>query len=117
MPSSSRQRIDQAAWPTWVGRMAIQVNIGEAKTRLSELIATALRGEEVILNKAGRPVARLVPEKDAVELEREAIRAKREAWIGSGVGKASPEALDFALQPAFSDAEWKEIENSPLAPQ
>jgi prevent-host-death family protein len=57
--------------------MTLHVNIGEAKTRLSELVAAALRGEEVILNKAGRPVARLVPEQSAVELEREAIAAKR----------------------------------------
>ena len=63
--------------------MTIHVNIGEAKTRLSELIKAALRGEDVVLNKAGRPVARLVPDEAARELELEAIRAQREAAIGA----------------------------------
>lgn len=37
-----------------------QVNIHEAKTRLSELIAAAERGEEVVIARANRPVVRLV---------------------------------------------------------
>ena len=35
-------------------------NIHQAKTHLSRLIERARRGEEVIIGKAGRPVARLV---------------------------------------------------------
>lgn len=38
----------------------LQVNIHEAKTRLSELIAAAERGEEVVIARANRPVVRLV---------------------------------------------------------
>ena len=37
----------------------LQVNIHEAKTRLSKLIEQACRGEEVIIAKAGVPIARL----------------------------------------------------------
>ena len=37
-----------------------QVNIHEAKTQLSKLVELALAGEEIILARAGRPVARLV---------------------------------------------------------
>ena len=37
------------------------INIYEAKTRLSELIDRAAAGEEVVIAKAGKPVARLVP--------------------------------------------------------
>ena len=37
------------------------VNISEAKTHLSRLIARAVRGEEIILAKGGRPVAKIVP--------------------------------------------------------
>ncbi|MDQ6773177.1 MAG: type II toxin-antitoxin system Phd/YefM family antitoxin [Candidatus Dormibacteraeota bacterium] len=37
----------------------MQVNIHEAKTRFSELIERVQRGEEVIIGKAGKPVARL----------------------------------------------------------
>lgn len=41
--------------------MTIHLNIGEAKTRLSELLAAAVRGEEVVVDKAGVPYATLVP--------------------------------------------------------
>jgi prevent-host-death family protein len=37
------------------------VNIHEAKTHFSRLIDRVLQGEEVVIAKAGRPVARLVP--------------------------------------------------------
>jgi len=37
------------------------VNIHEAKTHLSELLALALEGEEVIIARANKPIARLVP--------------------------------------------------------
>lgn len=38
-----------------------QVNIHEAKTHLSRLLSLVAAGEEVIIAKAGRPVARLSP--------------------------------------------------------
>jgi prevent-host-death family protein len=37
------------------------VNIHEAKTHLSRLLARVAKGEEVVIAKAGKPVARLVP--------------------------------------------------------
>lgn len=37
------------------------INIYEAKTRLSELVERASGGEEIVIAKAGRPMARLVP--------------------------------------------------------
>ncbi len=37
------------------------VNIHDAKTNLSRLLARAEAGEEVVIARAGRPVARLVP--------------------------------------------------------
>ncbi len=40
--------------------MAIQVNVLEAKTQLSRLLDRAASGEEVVIARAGRPVARLV---------------------------------------------------------
>ncbi len=39
--------------------MTIQVNIAEAKAKLSALIEAAERGEEVIIARNGAPVARL----------------------------------------------------------
>jgi prevent-host-death family protein len=37
------------------------VNIHEAKTHLSRLVERAEHGEEIIIARSGRPVARLVP--------------------------------------------------------
>jgi prevent-host-death family protein len=37
-----------------------QYNVQEAKTRLSELLNMVERGEDVVIAKSGRPVARLV---------------------------------------------------------
>lgn len=62
--------------------MTIHVNIGEAKTRLSQLIAAALRGEEVVVDKDGKPQVRLTPVAEASEAERERLSAKRRAFIG-----------------------------------
>jgi prevent-host-death family protein len=38
----------------------IQVNVHEAKTQLSQLLTRAEKGEEIVIARAGRPVARLV---------------------------------------------------------
>ena len=39
------------------------VNVHEAKTRLSQLLAQVEAGEEVVIARNGEPVARLVPAK------------------------------------------------------
>ena len=38
-----------------------QVNIHQAKTELSKLVERAEAGDEIIIARAGKPVARLVP--------------------------------------------------------
>jgi prevent-host-death family protein len=58
--------------------MATTVNMHEAKTHLSRLVERACLGEEVIIAKAGRPVARIVP----IATERRARKP------GSAVGRA-----------------------------
>ena len=42
-----------------------QINIHEAKTNLSRLVEEVARGGEIIIAKAGKPIARLVPIKQA----------------------------------------------------
>lgn len=42
-------------------KLAAVINIHEAKTHLSRLVERAHQGEEIILAKAGKPYARLVP--------------------------------------------------------
>jgi prevent-host-death family protein len=41
--------------------MTKTVNLYDAKTRLSQLVEEASAGEEIIIAKAGKPKARLVP--------------------------------------------------------
>jgi prevent-host-death family protein len=39
----------------------LEVNIHEAKTHLSRLLSKVSQGEEVVIARAGRPIARLLP--------------------------------------------------------
>jgi prevent-host-death family protein len=65
--------------------MTTEVGIFEAKTRLSELVdQVATNGEEVVITKRGRPVARLLPtasEESAVETALALLLAAREASV------------------------------------
>ncbi|MGO9340800.1 MAG: type II toxin-antitoxin system Phd/YefM family antitoxin [Terracidiphilus sp.] len=38
----------------------VQVNLYEAKTHLSSLVERAARGEEIVIAKAGKPMAKLI---------------------------------------------------------
>ncbi len=46
---------------TNLGPMAEIVNMHEAKTQLSRLVAQVEQGEEFVIARSGRPCARLVP--------------------------------------------------------
>lgn len=87
--------------------MTIHVNIGEAKDRLSELVAAAVRGEEVVLQKAGRPQVRLVPLEDVSRAEREAIARRRVAAIGKYRHLLEEREADEAA-PSMTDEEYEE---------
>jgi len=39
----------------------VQVNMHEAKTHLSRLVERVEAGEEIVVSRAGRPVAKIVP--------------------------------------------------------
>jgi len=79
--------------------MAEVVNMHQAKSSLSRLVARALAGEEVVIARNGKPVVRLVP-----------IAKKRETRVpGRGKGKIwiSPEF-------EFTEAEVTELFEGPL---
>ena len=86
--------------------MTIHVNIGEAKTRLSQLIAAALRGEEIVVDKDGKPQVRLVAVEDATAAERERIAAKRRAFIEEWSKKAA--GFRYEPEPSMTDQEIEE---------
>ncbi len=89
--------------------MTIHVNIGEAKTQLSKLVDAALRGEDVVLDKAGEPKVRLVALPEAAAIDRELREAKRRAAFGCLAEKYAdypPEAFD--IPPSMTDEEYEE---------
>jgi len=86
--------------------MTIHVNIGEAKTRLSQLIAAALKGEEVVVDKDGKPQVRLEPVATPSDAERERIVARRRAAIG--MWKKEFQGFSTDLPPSMTDEEIEE---------
>ena len=59
------------------------VTVTEAKANLSKLLAMVERGEEVVIGRAGRPVATLNPVKQQP--------AKRKLGLGKGRGWMAPD--------------------------
>ena len=57
------------------------VNVSEAKIRLSQLLDLAASGEEVIIARAGRPMAKLIPY--------QVNRQSRKPWCWKGKVKIS----------------------------
>lgn len=87
--------------------MTIHVNIGDAKTRLSELVAAAVRGEEVVLDKAGAPQVRLVPVEQLDALAVEARAASRRSAIGMFKERVGGRSIDVT-QIKRDDAEYQD---------
>ncbi len=67
----------------------VKANIHEAKTNLSRLIERAAAGEEVIISKAGKPVARLIPYAEAKKPRRIGIW-KGKIWIAPDFDELPP---------------------------
>ncbi len=82
------------------------VNIHNAKTNLSKLIELVAHGEEVIIGRSGKPVAKLVPyQEPAIEKRpRKFGQWKGKVWIADDFNAPDPE-----LEKLFYD--------SPLFPE
>jgi prevent-host-death family protein len=79
-----------------------QVNMHEAKTHLSRLVERVEAGEEIVISRAGKPAAKLVP----VPSEKRG-RRKLGAWEGKG-WMASDEELakvDKEIEQMFEESE------------
>ena len=61
VPVRVRLTLLDQGWPGWYGQAAVRVNVGQAKTDLSKLIARVEAGFDVEIARDGTPVARLVP--------------------------------------------------------
>lgn len=73
------------------------INIHEAKTHFSKLIERVQQGEEVIIAKAGTPVARLVPVKKS-KGRRLPGSARGRITIRSNFDEPLPEAVARAFK-------------------
>ena len=68
------------------------VNIHEAKTHLSRLVEEAARGDEIVIAKAGKPVARLVAiDDDHTARPRGLLKGK--IWIADDFDAPLPEEI------------------------
>ena len=72
------------------------VNIHEAKTHLSRLVDRAAAGEEIIIGKAGKPLARLVAYSARRE-PRKPGRLKGQIWVADDFDE-TPEWLIDAFE-------------------
>jgi prevent-host-death family protein len=70
-----------------------EVNIHEAKTQLSRLVARAENGEEIVISRAGKPAAKLVPFR-AVPLPRKPGIWAGRVVIAEDFDDLPPEILD-----------------------
>jgi prevent-host-death family protein len=81
------------------------VNVHAAKTNLSKLLERVERGEEIVIGRAGRPVARIVPY----------VEVPRRHWFGAMRG-------EIKILPGFDEAdseferEFEESVARPLEP-
>jgi prevent-host-death family protein len=83
--------------------MAVQVNIYEAKTRLSQLVDRAAAGEDVIIARNGRPVARLVPIQRQPE-RRVPGSLRGKIWMAPDFDETDPEIIEAMENgPVFPD--------------
>jgi prevent-host-death family protein len=67
------------------------VNTHEAKTQFSRLLAEVANGEEILIAKAGEPVARLSPIAGA---DREIGFAANQIWIADDFDETPAEIVD-----------------------
>lgn len=83
------------------GEAAAQFNIHEAKTHLSRIIDRVEHGEEIIISRAGHPVAKVVPlTRQAGRVGRGSLRDRlvvAEDWDSPEVNEAV--ARQFGLLP------------------
>jgi prevent-host-death family protein len=78
--------------------MSRTVNIHEAKTHLSRLLAEVQTGTEIIIAKAGKPVAKLIPTAERPS-ERIAGSAKGQFTIATEFNAPLPDDLLESFEP------------------
>ena len=89
-------RLGQTNLLRYTEGMSEQVNIQRAKTELSRLVAQVERGSEVILARAGRPVAKIVPIDHGER--RVPGRLRGQGWVGENFDDPLPDDVQHAFE-------------------
>jgi prevent-host-death family protein len=79
------------------------VNVHEAKTHLSRLLAKVARGDEVIIARGGKPVARLVPVQKAKRMGELLGIDKGRLWIAEDFDGPLPAEMLAAFEGTRAD--------------
>jgi len=74
------------------------VNVHEAKTHLSRLLAKVARGDEVVIARGGKPVARLVPVQKARRMDDLLGIDRGRLWIAEDFDGPLPEEIVAAFE-------------------
>jgi prevent-host-death family protein len=75
------------------------VNIHEAKTHFSKLLARVAAGEEIVIAKAGKPIARLMPIGPGTPKKRVPGIDKGKIWMAKDFNSMSKRELDGWYRP------------------
>jgi prevent-host-death family protein len=80
------------------------VNVHEAKTHLSRLLQRVEAGEEIVIGRAGKPAAKLVPFREQ-KAKRVGGQYRGQIWIAEDFDEPDPEieALFYGEDEAESD--------------
>ena len=73
-------------------------NIYEAKTHLSKLVERAASGEEIVIAKAGKPLARLTAVQPEEKRRREPGLWKGKIWVADDFDDPLPEEMLKAFE-------------------
>jgi len=73
----------------------IEIGAFEAKNKLSALLDRVEQGEEIVITRHGRPVARLVPSSDGIDRSQAqaALQRMRDRAVQAGLGPFDWETL------------------------
>ena len=81
------------------------INVYEAKTHLSKLLDRVAEGEELVLGRAGRPIARLVPYRE-LRQPRKPGRLAGGVWIAPDFDE-TPADIIAAFEGDLEGESWE----------
>ena len=98
---SADDTVDLVLGLSYTPCMSVTINVHAAKTQFSKLLARVIAGEEIIIAKAGKPVARLAPIGRQTAKKRVPGIDKGKIWMSK----------DFDVMTARELEDWYQTDN------